>query len=41
MEISALIKGIIGWQAIIDIILIAAGLFFLYRTLLRLAPGKS
>ena len=35
MEISALIKGMIGWKALVDIVLIAAGLFFLYHTLLR------
>jgi len=35
MEISALIKGMIGWKAVVDIVLIAAGLFFLYHTLLR------
>jgi uncharacterized protein (TIGR00159 family) len=30
----------IEWQAIIDILLIAAGLFFLYRTLLRLGTWR-
>lgn len=43
MEIStitALIKGIIGWKAVVDIVLIAAGLFFLYHTLLRLGTWR-
>ena len=38
METSALtglIKGIIGWNAVVDIVLVAAGLFFLYHTVLR------
>ena len=35
-----LIKGLTGWQAIIDILLISAGLFFLYRTLLRLGTWR-
>jgi len=40
MEISALIKGVIGWKAAVDIALIAAGLFFLYHTLLRLGTWR-
>ena len=43
MEISGLttlIKAMIGWQAIIDIVLIAAGLFFLYRTLVHLGTWR-
>ena len=43
MEIStltALIKGIIGWKAVVDIVIIAAGLFFLYHTLLRLGTWR-
>ena len=37
---TALINAITGWQAVIDILLIAAGLFFLYRTLLRLGTWR-
>jgi uncharacterized protein (TIGR00159 family) len=40
MEISALIKGMIGWKAAVDIVLIAAGLFFLYHTLIRLGTWR-
>ena len=43
MEISSfpiLIKGVIGWKALVDIVLIAAGLFFLYRTLLGLGTWR-
>jgi len=43
MEIStltALVKGMIGWKAVVDIVLIAAGLFFLYHTLLRLGTWR-
>ena len=43
MEIStltALIKGLIGWKAVVDIVIIAAGLFFLYHTLLRLGTWR-
>ena len=40
MEISALIKGMVGWKAVVDIVLIAAGLFFLYHTLLRLGTWR-
>ena len=35
-----LIKGLTGWQAVVDILLIAAGLFLLYRTLLRLGTWR-
>jgi DNA integrity scanning protein DisA with diadenylate cyclase activity len=38
--LTALIKGISGWRAIIDIFAIAAGLFFLHRTLLRLGTWR-
>lgn len=37
---TTLIKAISGWQAVLDILLIAAGLFFLYRTLLRLGTWR-
>jgi DNA integrity scanning protein DisA with diadenylate cyclase activity len=43
MEISAykaMIKGMTGWHAIVDILVIAAGLFFLYRTLLHLGTWR-
>ena len=43
MEISALtalIKAMIGWKAVLDIVLIAAGLFFMYHTLLRLGTWR-
>ncbi len=40
MEISALIKGMISWKAMVDIVLIAAGLFFLYHTLIRLGTWR-
>ncbi len=43
MDISAptaLIQGIVGWKAVLDIVLIAAGLFFLYHTLLRLGTWR-
>jgi len=40
MEISALVKGMIGWKAVVDIVLIAAGLFFLYHTLRRLGTWR-
>ena len=40
MEILALIKGMVGWKAVVDIILIAAGLFFLYHTLIRLGTWR-
>jgi uncharacterized protein (TIGR00159 family) len=38
--IAALIRGISGWQALVDIVAIAAGLFFLHRTLLRLGTWR-
>jgi len=38
--VSALIKGIGSWQAIIDKLMIAAGLFFLYHTLLHLGTWR-
>lgn len=43
MEISSftlLFEGVIGWKAVVDIVLIAAGLFLLYRTLLRLGTWR-
>jgi uncharacterized protein (TIGR00159 family) len=40
LTFTAWIKALIGWQAIIDILLIAAALFFLYRTLLRLGTWR-
>ena len=33
-------REILGWRAALDIILMAAGLFLLYRTLIRLGPWK-
>ena len=36
----ALIQEYITWRAVLDILLISAGLFFLYRTLLRLGTWK-
>jgi uncharacterized protein (TIGR00159 family) len=38
--LTALIKGMSSWQAVVDILLIAAGLFFLYRTFLRLGTWR-
>ncbi len=38
--IPVLVKELLSWRAILDILLIAAGLFFLYRTLLRLGTWK-
>jgi diadenylate cyclase len=38
--LTALIRGISGWQAIVDIFAIASGLFFLHRTLLRLGTWR-
>jgi len=35
-----LVKELFSWRAILDIFLIAAGVFFLYRTLLRLGTWK-
>jgi uncharacterized protein (TIGR00159 family) len=37
---TAVIKALTGWQAVIDILLIAAGLFLLYRMLLRLGTWR-
>jgi hypothetical protein len=37
---TTLIKALTSWQAVIDILLIAAGLFLLYRTLLRLGTWR-
>lgn len=34
------VRELLSWRAILDIFLIAAGLFFLYRTLLRLGTWK-
>jgi hypothetical protein len=36
----ALIKEKTGWKAVVDVGLIAAGLFFLYHTLLRLGTWR-
>ncbi len=38
--LTALIKGMSSWQALFDILMIAAGLFFLYHTLLRLGTWR-
>lgn len=43
MELSSslvLVKELFAWRAMVDILLMAAGLFFLYRTLLRLGTWK-
>ena len=43
MDISGfidLIKGMVGWKAVVDIVLIGAGLFFLYHSLLRLGTWR-
>ena len=43
MEISsltALMKGLTAWRTVVDIALIAAGLFFLYHALLRLGTWR-
>jgi DNA integrity scanning protein DisA with diadenylate cyclase activity len=40
LAITTLMKGLSGWQAMVDIIVIAAGLFFLYRTLLGLGTWR-
>ena len=37
----ALAYEFFSWRAVLDILLISAGLFFLYRTLLRLASWKA
>jgi hypothetical protein len=38
--ILVLVRELLSWRAILDISLIAAGLFFLYRTLIRLGTWK-
>ena len=38
--ILVLVKELLSWRAILDIFLIAAGLFFLYQTLIRLGTWK-
>ena len=38
--ILVLARALLSWRAVLDIFLIAAGLFFLYRTLLRLGTWK-
>ena len=40
LTLTALVNAMSGWHAIVDILLIAAGLFFLYRTLLRLGTWR-
>jgi diadenylate cyclase len=40
LALTTLIKTISGWRAMVDILAIAAGLFFLYRTLLRLGTWR-
>ncbi len=35
-----LIKALLNWRTALDILLMAAGLFFLYRTLLRLGTWR-
>jgi len=40
LGILVLVRELLSWRAILDIFLIAAGLFFLYRTLLRLGTWK-
>ena len=40
IALTALLKRISNWQAVIDIVVIAAGLFFLYRTILRLGTWR-
>ena len=35
-----LVRELLSWRAILDIFLIAGGVFFLYRTLLRLGTWK-
>ncbi len=39
-KIAFILREFLTWQAILDIALIAAGLFFLYRTLVRLGTWK-
>ena len=36
----SIFKELLAWRSAIDILLIAAGLFFLYRTLVRLGTWK-
>jgi len=38
--VVALVYELLSWRALLDILLISAGLFFLYRTLLRLGTWK-
>jgi len=38
--ILILVRELLSWRAVLDIFLIAAGLFFLYRTLIRLGTWK-
>jgi uncharacterized protein (TIGR00159 family) len=40
LALKTLMKGLSSWQTFIDILAIAAGLFFLYRTLLRLGTWR-
>lgn len=40
LTLIVLIKEMTGWKAVMDIVLIAAGLFFLYHTLLRLGTWR-
>ena len=40
LTLIVLIKEMTGWKAVVDIVLIAAGLFFLYHTLLRLGTWR-
>ena len=40
MNSLILYKELLAWRTILDILLIAAGLFFLYRTLLGLGTWK-
>ena len=40
MGIPILVRELFSWRALLDIFLIAGGLFFLYRTLLRLGTWK-
>jgi len=40
MSIPVLVRELLSWRAVLDIFLIGAGLFFLYRTLLRLGTWK-
>ena len=35
-----LMKALLNWRTSVDILLMAAGLFFLYRTLLRLGTWR-